>query len=239
MATPGACCGHEIGRGPGVRRRVVRGATRRLRHPDPAKEVDPDVVVCASGNLALLYLTAAEGRLTRELLDRRYPALVEGLADHPGVAFVLVHSAADGPVAVGRSGSHVIRAGHVTGVDPLAPFGPLAAPGLLRLDSFEHTGDLVVMGKCDPVTGDTVSFEEVVGSHGGLGGWQARPFLMHPLDLAITGAPLTGADAVNRQLRAWMDGLAGRSGPHIPATPTRPRANAAVPPDGAGARAGG
>ncbi len=204
---------HEIGRGRGAGSRVVRRATRHHRDPDAAVEADTDLVVCASGSLALLYLAADDGRLTREQIDLLYPDLINGIAAHPGVAFVLVHSAPDGPIAVGGAGSHELRTGRVTGVDPLIPFGPLAAPSLLRLDGFEHVGDIVVLGTCDPITGEVVSFEELVGSHGGLGGWQVRPFLMHPADLRVAGAPLIGADAVNRQLRTWMAQLAsGREG---------------------------
>jgi len=212
---------HELGRGPGLRRTIVRGATRHHREADAAAEADTDLVVCASGSLALLYLAGAEARLTREQVELRYPGLVDGLAGHPGIAFILVHSASDGPVAVGRDGSHVLGTGRVTGLDPLIPFGPLAAPSLQRLDGFGQVGDLVVMGTCDPVTGEVVSFEELVGSHGGLGGAQVRPFLMHPADMPITGGPLIGADAVNRQLRLWMDRLVyGRDGAK-PAPPPR------------------
>ncbi len=48
------------------------------------------------------------------------------------------------------------------------------------------------------------AFEELVGSHGGMGGTQSFPFLLHPLELEAPGEPLVGAEAVHRLLRRWL-----------------------------------
>jgi hypothetical protein len=69
-----------------------------------------------------------------------------------------------------------------------------------------------------------VSYEDLVGSHGGLGGWQGQPFLLHPVDLPVVDAPLIGAPAVHAQLRRWLDSL--RTGQ--PADTTPPRASTHV-----------
>jgi hypothetical protein len=160
-------------------------------------------MACASGNLALLYLTRWEDRVDREDIEATYPDLIAGLVAHAGVEVVMCHSRADGPVIIGRSGEHHLRSGRIVGVDPLTTFGPLAADSLRRLDGFHNAGDLTVIGPFDPDTGEVVSYEDLVGSHGGLGGWQGEPFLLHPVELHVDG-PLIGAVAVHETLRAWI-----------------------------------
>ncbi len=43
------------------------------------------------------------------------------------------------------------------------------------------------------------AFEDLIGCHGGLGGWQSRPVLIHPRSWRVP-AELVGADAVHRLL---------------------------------------
>lgn len=196
----------EIGRGRGLRPAIARRAARR-RQAAAASFDEQELVVCASGNLAHLYLTFSDDRVDREQVDRRYPNLIKGLLDHPGVGLVLAHSARHGPVALGRTGEHFLASGRVVGLDPLIPFGLLAAQSLSRLAGFTNTGDLSVIGPFDAATGEVVSYEDLVGSHGGLGGWQGQPFLLHPVDLPVADAPLVGAPAVHAELRRWLESL--------------------------------
>jgi hypothetical protein len=183
-------------------------------------------MACASGNMALLYLTMTDDRLDREDIDVRYPALIPGLVEHPGVSLVMCHTRAHGPVAISRSGEHFLTSGRVVGTDPLDVFGPLALESLRRLDAFSNSGDLVVIGPYDPGNGQVVSYEDLVGSHGGLGGWQGQPFLLHPIELTVEG-PLVGAVAVHDTLRRWLGSMQsarsdGRSGgPVLPAKADR------------------
>jgi hypothetical protein len=71
------------------------------------------VVVTSSGNLAMIYLADVPGRVSTEELETRHPRLVQGLATHPGIGFVVAESLAEGPVAIGRAGVHVLRTGRV------------------------------------------------------------------------------------------------------------------------------
>ena len=208
---------NEVGRGRGMRSAVARRAGRR--HPAAAAEMgDQELVSCASGNLALLYLMVSDDRVDREEIELRYPDLIEGLLAHPGVGVILVHSAMNGPVALGRMGEHFLASGRIVGTDPLVPFGPLAADSLRRLHGFGNAGDLAIIGPYDAATGEVISYEDLVGSHGGLGGRQQEPFLLHPVDLPISDAPLVGAPAVHAELRRWLESL--RTGESItPSTP--------------------
>ncbi|MET8907801.1 phage holin family protein [Micromonospora sp. NPDC004551] len=177
---------------------------------EAATHTDPATVVVASGNLAMIYLARHPGRLTRERVDAVAPGLIDGLAAHPGVGLVVVDSAA-GPLAIGARGCHHLRDGRVDGEDPLVRYGPLARRDLLRHQATEHVGDLVVISTVDPGLEEVAAFEELVGCHGGLGGWQTQALLIHPADWPQDGE-LVGPDAVHRQLLGWLRRL-GLRGP--------------------------
>ena len=168
----------------------------------PTSPVAPLLVV-SSGNLALIYLTRFDRRLDRAAIDEAYPKLISGLAAHPGVGLVVVQDD-DGPVALGTAGSHRLRDGFVQGQDPLLPYGPRAAADLLRHQEAAHVGDLVLVSSVDPNTDEIAAFEELVGSHGGLGGWQTEAMLVHPSEWPMAADELDGSDAVHRQLVAWL-----------------------------------
>jgi hypothetical protein len=163
-----------------------------------------DVVVVASGNLGLISFPQPARRLTLEEIDARYPALIAGLVLHPGIAFVMVRSARNGSMVLGNGGAYVLETGEVIGENPLADFGPNAACHLRRTDGFDNVPDIVVNSAVDPETGTVFAFEELVGSHGGLGGPQSRPFLLYPASLELHEPEIVGAEALHRQLRRWM-----------------------------------
>jgi len=221
----------EVGRGRGPIRAIARHAAKRREAQAPASGDDEALVAAASGNLVHLYLTASDDRLDREAIEERYPELIDGLVAHPGVGVVVVDSGTNGPVALGRSGAHYLASGRIEGVDPLAIFGPTAAESLRRLDGFDNTGDLVVIGPYDPETGEVISYEVLVGSHGGLGGRQQEPFLLHPVDLSIGDEPLVGAPAVNAVLRRWLASLQAGDPTEssVPRRFERPRRSASQP----------
>ena len=56
----------------------------------------------------------------------------------------------------------------------------------------------------DAQTDEVAAFEELVGSHGGLGGDQTRPFLLYPADLPDPDGEIVGAEEVHQQLRRWL-----------------------------------
>lgn len=181
--------------------------------PDAAPELPvAPLLVVNSGNLALLYLTRYRRRLDRAEIDRAYPKLISGLAAHPGIGLVVVRDD-DGPVAIGAAGSHRLRDGVVQGIDPLLPYGPQARHDLLRHQESAHIADLVLISCVDPVTDEVAAFEELVGSHGGLGGWQTDAVLVHPARWPVTEPELDGADAVHRQLVEWLAMLGLRTQP--------------------------
>jgi hypothetical protein len=59
----------------------------------------------------------------------------------------------------------------------------------------------------DAETGEVAAFEELVGSHGGLGGAQTDAFLLYPASFAEPSEPIVGAPAVHRVLVGWLETL--------------------------------
>jgi uncharacterized membrane protein YvlD (DUF360 family) len=178
-------------------------AERARRSAERPPAAAPEVVVLASGNLGLLYFPALPGRVTLEQLGANFPALVPTLAAHPGIAFVLVHSEQSGAVVIGAEGTNYLEEERVEGTDPLTPFGATAGRHLLRHSRFANAPDLLVNGAYDPATEGVAAFEELVGSHGGLGGPQTRPFVLHPAELDAGTEPVIGAEALHRLLQRW------------------------------------
>jgi len=167
----------------------------------------PEVVVMASGCLGLVFFPHEPGRVTREWIDANYPNLIPALQNHPGIGFVLVRSEADGAIALGAAGTNFLDQGRVEGEDPLGPFGPNAAKHVKRSDGFPHCGDLMINSTYWAETDEVAAFEELVGSHGGMGGEQAYPFALVPTDLQLPKEPIVGPGAMHRQLRSWLADL--------------------------------
>ncbi|MCM0622783.1 alkaline phosphatase family protein [Nocardioides bruguierae] len=192
--------------------RAATGAAR-LRDQRAARQAErqasgsldaPALVVAASGALAHVYRTDLPGRLTHDDLAGLHPALVDGLAAHPGVGLVVTRTG-DGLRVTGADGWRLLEGGvlgpHVhggAGADPLAPYGPLAAADLLELEAKDGVGDLVLLGACDPVLGEVIAFEELVGSHGGVGGDQTEAVLLHPSSWDLPDGSLAGAPGNSR-----------------------------------------
>jgi uncharacterized membrane protein YvlD (DUF360 family) len=224
----------ELGRGSGTGSLLLRllpsGTRPYGEHPrghgaaggGAVPETEPDVVVASSGNLAHVYFTSLPGRATEEQIETKYPGVIEGLARHPGIGLVLVRSALGRANVIGPDGELELTADVADVADGsgiLAGYGTGAAANLLRLEGFATAGDLILMGAVDQVSGDVTGFEELVGSHGGLGGWQTEAFILCPNSLKLVQDPPVGAPALYRELTAWRDQIAGEGPPEAAAAP--------------------
>jgi uncharacterized membrane protein YvlD (DUF360 family) len=211
----------EVSRDDTLAGRTVRAATRGRRvdgavdlDPEGRKATDedardelPELSVLASGCLGLVSFPRLPGRVSLEQIEALYPRLIPALRGHPGIGFVLVRSGQEGALVLGPRGVNRLDAGWVEGEDPLAPFGPNAARHLRRTDGFPHCADLMINSSFWPQFEEVAAFEELVGSHGGLGGPQSFPFALHPADLEWPEDEVVGAEAVHRVLRGWLVGL--------------------------------
>jgi uncharacterized membrane protein YvlD (DUF360 family) len=213
----------ELARDDTVAARGARRAAKRLERGEagegepgegspatggpPATDGLPDLSVMASGNLGLISFPREPGRVTLERLEQLHPRLLPTLRQHPGIAFAMVRSGRDGTLALGSGGIHHLDTGVVEGEDPLAPFGPNAVQHLRRTDGFPHCPDVMVNSTYWEETGEVSAFEELVGSHGGMGGTQSHPFVLHPADLAWPDGQVIGAEQVHRIMRGWLAAL--------------------------------
>jgi uncharacterized membrane protein YvlD (DUF360 family) len=211
----------EVARDDTVAARTVRAATRERRadgavalDPDSRREVEethkgelPELSVMASGCLGLISFPREPGRLTLERVEALYPRLIPALREHPGIGFLLVRSERDGPLAIGAHGTRFLGDDRIEGEDPLAPFGPNAADHLRRTDGFPHCADLMLNSTYWSEFGEVAAFEELVGSHGGMGGPQSFPFVLHPAELEWPAEEVVGAERVHRIFRGWLAGL--------------------------------
>jgi hypothetical protein len=177
-----------------------------------AASTDPDqFLVFGSGNLGLIYVAGEPRRLTLQDLATRFPALVPGLVAHEGIAFAVVDTVDLGPVVLGARGEYHLRDREAIGVDPLARFGPHAPEFVLRAASMPEAPDIYVNSLLDDLD-EVAAFEGLVGCHGGLGGWQDRAMVMWPKELPPPpDEMIVGADAMHRQLVAWLEHLGQRS----------------------------
>jgi uncharacterized membrane protein YvlD (DUF360 family) len=190
---------------------VSQAATRRVRRriaPEGSAGA-AELIVLGSGNLGLVYVPTPQ-RLTLAELDLRWPALVPGLARHPGIGFVAVLDV-EGPVAIGAHGRHHLGTGFIEGIDPLLPFGDHAAAMLLEATLMTQAPDIYVNSAVDPHTLDVAAFEPLVGCHGGLGGWQDRGFVLAPTDLLDPAEPIVGGDRLHQHLVAILESLGHRT----------------------------
>ena len=151
--------------------------TRSCRSSDPST-----IAVVGSGNLGLVWFTGHDQRLTVEELEELHPGLVASVAAHPGVGLVMVRSTEHGAVVFGPKGTRYLDQDRVEGEDPTTLFGPHTVMSLKREDAMIHAPDLLLLSQYDPELGEVAAFEELIGSHGGLGGPQTEPFILHPVE---------------------------------------------------------
>jgi hypothetical protein len=170
---------------------------------------DRDVVVLGSGNLGLVYLMEERRRLTLEEMNERHPELIPALRSHPDVGWLLVRSSEHGPLVLGGNGTRYLTDGRVEGDDPLGHFSPTAPRHLLRTDGFEHVADIMIGSFYDPSLETGCAFEELISFHGGVGGPQTRPFILHPAELRVPDGKPLGAAAVHELLVGWRNDLNG------------------------------
>ncbi|MBQ6099552.1 MAG: phage holin family protein [Methanobrevibacter sp.] len=162
---------------------------------------DSEVIVLASGNLAMIYLTQWSRRLTYEELNNYFPELIDGIINNEYVGFILVKSKEHGDLAIGKNGTYYLDSGEIEGENPLEGFGNNIVRHLKRTSSFEHTPDILVNSFYDRQADEVCAFEELVGSHGGAGGDQSKPFILYPSSWNVSDDEIIGAENIYKLLK--------------------------------------
>lgn len=162
---------------------------------------DSEVIVLASGNLAMIYFTQWSQRLTYEELNKYFSDLIHGIINNEYVGFILVKSQEHGDLAIGKNGTYFLDSGEIEGENPLEGFGDNIVMHLKRTSSFEHTPDILVNSFYDEEADEVCAFEELVGSHGGAGGDQSKPFILYPSSWNVSDDEIIGAENIYKLLK--------------------------------------
>jgi hypothetical protein len=119
------------------------------------------------------------------------------------------------------------------------PLDGLADPHLQaeRIDyvaSFPLSGDLMLLGAWD--NGTVITFEDQIGTHGGLGGPQEKPFLLYPAGLELPSGAIQNPCDLYPIFARYLDeeleqDTAGQARPSAEPEPA-PAGVAAPPPQG-------
>jgi uncharacterized membrane protein YvlD (DUF360 family) len=229
------------GVGPTVARAALSGRTSEDGVVNLDQEEQPPIAdestiaVVGSGNLGLVWFTGHDHRLTVEELEELHPGLIASVAAHPGVGLLMVRSKEHGAVVFGPNGTRYLDDDRVEGEDPTTLFGPHTASSLQREDAMRHAPDLLLLSQYNPELGEVAAFEELIGSHGGLGGPQTEPFILHPIEWELDEPVPLGAPAIYRNIRRWLESIGIKLGPQAgreqPAMEVRAPAGVGAPGD--------
>lgn len=168
---------------------------------------DSEVIVLASGNLAMIYLTQWNYRLTYEEINELFPKLIPGIINNEYIGFILVKSSEKGDLAIGKKGTYYLDTGEIEGENPLEGFGKNIVRHLKRNSSFKYTPDILVNSFYDNLNDEVCAFEELVGSHGGAGGSQSEPFILYPKDWNVSDEDIIGAEEIYKILKSNLNNL--------------------------------
>lgn len=180
-----------------------------------SKNEKKSIVVTGSGNLGNIWLNDLTGRATYETITANYPVLIKGLLDTKGVGFIIVKMKNNNFVCMSAKGSINLNNGKVSGLNPLAIYNESWQDELLKLATTEHAPDIAVLSSFNPVKGEVHAFEELVGNHGGIGGWQSKAMVLHPGRLKvpkryIQNDTINDSETLHKVLKSWINSSASK-----------------------------
>ena len=173
----------------------------RSREEEKKELSDSEVIVLASGNLAMIYLTQWRHRLTYEEINELFPELISEIVKNEYIGFILVRSSERGDLAIGKKGTYYLDTNEIKGENPLEGFGDNIVQHLKRNSSFKYSPDILVNSFYDSENDEVCAFEELVGSHGGAGGSQSKPFILYPSGWKVPDEDIIGAESIYKILK--------------------------------------
>ena len=152
------------------------------------------VTAYGSGNAAQVYFDLYQRKITLSELEAAYPGMVDAVVAHEGIGLVIGYEDDGTALAIGKEGQRNLDTGEVVGDDPVAPYAPQSGHGaasiekriwqIKRVMEFPSAGDLWLISTVYP-DGTVAALEELIGSHGGVGGEQTDAFILHPADMEV------------------------------------------------------
>jgi uncharacterized membrane protein YvlD (DUF360 family) len=167
------------------------------------------IIFTGSGNLGNIWFKNHKQRLSLEKIQNEYPDLIEKILQLDGVGMIIVKSK-DGHLCLSTEGSINLNSNIIINNNPLDKYSKHDTNSLLRLSKMNNAPDIIVVSSYDEVTGEVYAFEELVGNHGGIGGWQTEAILLHPRKFKIdkkylNEGDIVGAESVHKILKNWLD----------------------------------
>ena len=170
-----------------------------------SEDAPPELVVMASGCLGLISFPREPGTGdARATCTSATRASSPRCATIPASASCSFAARQHGAIVIGAQRHPLPRRGSRRGRGPARAVRPERRRQVKRTDGFPHCPDIVVNSTYWEEIEEVAAFEELVGSHGGMGGPQSFPFVLHPRDLDLPDQELLGAEAVHAQLRRWL-----------------------------------
>lgn len=163
-----------------------------------------DIIVCPSGNMALVYFPEYLQRLSFEQISILYPDLLANLVAHPGIGFVLTNSSESGAVVIHAGGIQYLSSDKKMGQDILQKYPPHISVQLQKINGYPHSGDLIIFSKYDPETQQCAAFEDLLGHHGGIGGLQTEAFVFYPKQF-VWDSPIFDSTQLHQRIRTWQN----------------------------------
>ena len=205
------------------RRRRRDARPRGARRDRVAATSCPSSSVMASGCLGLVSFPREPGRVTLERLGRAAsPPGRRRCASIPGSASSLVRSEQRGAVALGAARRPLPRRGARRGRGPARAVRARTPPRTCAAPTASRTAPTCMVNSqlLRPATEEVAAFEELVGSHGGMGGTQSYPFVLFPSELPwpddeVVGAETPAPGAAPLARRARPRRLSRRSPRHL------------------------
>ena len=185
----------------------IKRFKNRNKKDEETEISESDLVVLASGNLAMIYLTHVSHRLTYEEINNMFPDMIDKIVNNEYIGFILVRSSQKGDMAIGKNGIYYLDNDEIEGENPLEGFGDNIAQHLKRSSSFKYTPDILVNSFYDAENDEVCAFEELVGSHGGVGGSQSEPFILYPADWNVPDEEIVGAENIYRVLKTNLENI--------------------------------
>ena len=167
-------------------------------------EKTAQTLVLASGNLGLIYFTDWSDRMTYEQIEDAFPGLINGLAHHEGIGFVMVKSEIYDTIVFSDDDVLYLDTEEYYGNHFLDKFGENTIRKLKRTDGFAHVPDILVNSSYDIESDEVHAFEELIGSHGGAGGNQQYPFILYPSEWTLEDEIL-GSENVYKFFKSEME----------------------------------
>ena len=159
-----------------------------------ASDEQAAVTAYGSGNAAQVYFDLFPRKIKLSELEAAYPGMLDALVQHEGLGMVIGYEDDMTAVVLGKGGKRNLHTGEVEGVDPVAPYAPAEGHGVATIDKrvwqlrrvmdFPSAGDLWLFSTVY-ADGTVAALEELVGSHGGVGGEQTDAFIFHPADMDV------------------------------------------------------